>query len=511
MESAAFMPETFEPAERAGRAGKQVEGEAAGGEVTGRIGSAGALGEATVTSSRASSHDSCERRAPAQINPKARRTGCMAAPSATCGQRRRVVEQPLIVLKVGTSTLLVSDSNGQRLQLANVAKLVDLIAKLKRDGYHVVLVSSGAVGMGCIKLGLTQKPSSLRTKQAVAAAGQSQLMRTYEDLFSTVRVQVAQLLINQSDFMDKAHWSNVKNTIVECLKLGVVPVVNENDSTNTEELRFGDNDNLAALTAVQLGADWLFMFTDVDYVYTANPRDDPTAEALHIVREPWMLNVDTKSKGSGLGTGGMSTKLVAARTASAAGIRCGLINGASCERLHTFLSYDAEADNADDNMPQGTYFLAMKQPSTVSDTKRWILSLPVAAELVLDDGAARALANKNSLLPAGILAVQGQFLRGEAVRLIHRSTEVGRAVVNFSAEDLVKVRGRQSAEFEDILGYSCSPEACDRANIVLTASSESLTSLDVVSKLRSAAPLPSGVDPLAQPKSAGLRRNSSFS
>merc|ERR1719401_1730644 len=130
-------------------------------------------------------------------------------------------------------------------------------------------------------------------------------------------MQVAQILISQSDFMDKTHWRNVKHTIVECLKLGVVPVINENDSTNTEELRFGDNDNLASLTAVQLEADWLFLFTDVDYLYTANPRVDPAAKPLRVVREPWSLQVDTKAEGSGLGTGGMETKIAAARTASA--------------------------------------------------------------------------------------------------------------------------------------------------------------------------------------------------
>merc|ERR1719229_582827 len=169
--------------------------------------------------------------------------------------------------------------------------------------------------MGCIKLGI-QKPTSIRTKQAVAAAGQSQLMRMYEDLFGTVGLRVAQLLVNQSDFLDKEHWSNVKHTIAECLKLGLVPVINENDCTSTEELRFGDNDNLAALTAVQLEADGLFLFTDVDYLFTANPRVDPHAKPLKVVKEPWKVQVDTRSEGSGLGTGGMATKITAARTAS---------------------------------------------------------------------------------------------------------------------------------------------------------------------------------------------------
>merc|ERR1719410_644788 len=201
--------------------------------------------------------------------------------------------------------------------------------------------------MGCIKLGIA-KPKSLQTKQAVAAAGQSQLMRLYEDLFSTMRTHVAQLLISQKDFLVKEHWSNIKNTILQSLNLGLVPIINENDVTNTPELRFGDNDNLAAVTAVQLHADALFLFTDVDYLYTANPRADPSARPLHLVSEPWALKVDTQAEGSGLGTGGMSTKIVAARTASTAGIPCGLINGAHSSRLFTFLDYRAKVQSGEE-------------------------------------------------------------------------------------------------------------------------------------------------------------------
>lgn len=388
---------------------------------------------------------------------------------------------------------MLSDKSGQRVQLQNVAQLVELIAELKLRGYQVVLISSGAVGMGCIKLGLSQKPSSLRTKQAVAAAGQSHLMRMYEDLFSTVRVTVAQLLISQSDFLEKEHWSNVKATIIECLKLNVVPIINENDSTNTAELRFGDNDNLAALTAVSLEADGLFLFTDVDCLYTANPRADPNAKRLRLVQEPWSLNVDTRDEGSGLGTGGMSTKIVAARTASVAGIPCILLNGAHSKRLLNFLDYTpSEADETSFPSSQGTYFMAMESFQTVGDTRRWIMSLPVSGELVVDDGAARAMGSKKSLLPAGLLKVEGTFLQNEAVRLCHRGNEIARALVNFSSEDLCKVVGRSSAEFEELLGYSNPVEACHRSNIILTVAAEELQSIEVVPKLRSQKVQPAG-------------------
>jgi len=376
--------------------------------------------------------------------------------------------KPLLVLKVGTSTLIASDQDGHRVQLANVASLVELIVTLKREGHDVVLVSSGAVGMGCIKLGI-EKPKVLQIKQAVAAAGQSQLMRLYEDLFSTMRTHVAQLLISQKDFLDKEHWGNIKNTILQSLNLGLVPIINENDSTNTPELRFGDNDNLAAVTAVQLKADALFLFSDVDFLYTANPRSDPAATPIRVVAEPWALQVDT-GLGSDLGTGGMATKIVAARTASTAGIPVGLINGCEAFRIHTFLRYMKQltSNTSNPEPPEGTFFMAMKTNKAVSDTRRWIVSLPASGEVMLDDGAAQAMADKKSLFPSGIRGITGHFLRNEAVRLVHCGSEIGRAIINYSSDELEKVKGQQSSEFEQLLGYPCDPEACHRGNIMLT-------------------------------------------
>lgn len=339
--------------------------------------------------------------------------------------------------------------------------------------------------MGCIKLGIP-KPTSLRTKQAVAAAGQSQLMRMYEDLFGTVRIHVAQLLLSQSDFMQKEHWANVKNTIMECLALGVVPIINENDSTNTAELRFGDNDNLAALTAVQLEADALCLFTDVSCVYTANPRTNPDAKPLHVVPEPWALRVETKDAGSGLGTGGMATKILAARTASVSGIPCVLLNSSFPKRLLGLLDFAPPEAPDDAKLPEeATYFMAMDCTQTVHDTRRWIVSLPVAGELTLDDGAARALGAKKSLLPAGVRQVQGTFMRNEAVRLCHAGSEVARGIVNFSSDQLSRILGKSSHEFEDALGFSTCTEAIHRGNIILTTSVEALQAIEVVPRMRS--------------------------
>eukprot|EP00811_Abedinium_folium_P030519 NODE_4894_length_1833_cov_11.770809.p1 GENE.NODE_4894_length_1833_cov_11.770809~~NODE_4894_length_1833_cov_11.770809.p1 ORF type:complete len:433 (-),score=138.07 NODE_4894_length_1833_cov_11.770809:370-1668(-) len=375
---------------------------------------------------------------------------------------------PLIVMKVGTSSLIDnSGENGLIVRLCNLGRIVDLIASLVRAGHRVVLVSSGAVGMGCIKLGLKRKPSSLTVKQAVAAAGQSQLMRSYEELFGMVQMHVAQLLLSQSDFTDKGRWRNVRSTIDECLMLGLLPIINENDSTSTSELRFGDNDNLAALTAVQLRADWLFLLTDVDYLYSGNPVTDPTATPFRVVDEAWSLQVTTSTSDASLGTGGMATKIIAFRTAAAAGITCGLVNGAEPERIHSFLSYAVG-----DPEPYGTLFQAAKVAKTMTTNRCWLLSLPVSGDIIVDEGAARAVARNNSLLPAGVTAVHGNFLNNETVRIMCWDQEIARAIATLSAAELEVLGGKQSSDFAALLGYSCSAEACHRSNIILMATPE---------------------------------------
>merc|ERR1712048_909099 len=210
------------------------------------------------------------------------------------------------------------------------------------------------------------------------------------------------------------------------------------------------------------------------------------------------LRVGT-SGGSDLGTGGMVTKIMAARTTSSAGIPCCLINGKHPQRIFKFLNYDygsvtvepvtkegggVAKEDAVGDAPEGTYFQALETTQKVGDTRRWIFSLPVAGELVIDDGAAKALANRKSLLPAGIVAVKNRFLRDEAVKLIHQGAEIARGLVNFESDELSKIRGQHSSDFERILGYSCSAEAMHRDNVILTASADALKNLDVLTKLR---------------------------
>lgn len=356
--------------------------------------------------------------------------------------------------------------NGQaeRVRLANVARLVELISTLKRNGDRVILVSSGAVGIGCVKLGIS-KPKDIRAKQAVAAAGQSHLMHMYEDLFGALGVKVAQLLLARTDFLERERWSNCKGTLLACMDLGLVPIINENDSTNTEELRFGDNDNLAALCAVQIEADWLFLMTDVDHVYTANPNSDPSAKPLKFVRHPSDLQVSTDG-GSTYGTGGMETKLVAARTAVAAGIHCGLLHGAFPERIHSFLVADPEEGTTD-----GTYFQAMPASHTMCDQRRWILSLPFQGELILDDGAVNAVQKEGNLLAVGIKEVKTDagFLSGDCIRLLQQDgKEIARATSNFSSEDIQKILGLENDAIDGVIDHVGEPEVCFHSNIVIT-------------------------------------------
>jgi glutamate 5-kinase len=261
-------------------------------------------------------------------------------------------------------------------------------------------------------------------------------------------------------------WGNCKGTLLASLDLGLVPIINENDSTNTEELKFGDNDNLAALCAVQIEADWLFLMTDVDCLYTANPNSDPSAMPIRYVHHPSDLQVSTAG-GSIYGTGGMATKLVAARTAVAAGIRCGILHGEHPERIHSFLG----EEQPDHDTIEGTYFDAMTVAQTMHDQRRWILSLPPCGDLLLNDGAAKAVRKQKNLLAEGIKEVRTSsgFLRGDCVRLLQQDgKEIARAISNFAAREVQMIRGLHNDEIEGVVGQDCEPDVCFRGNIVFT-------------------------------------------
>ncbi|MGB7522095.1 MAG: glutamate 5-kinase, partial [Spirulinaceae cyanobacterium] len=242
-----------------------------------------------------------------------------------------------LVIKIGTSSL--THPNTGQLALATIGSLVETLTHLHSSGERIILVSSGAVGVGCTRLGLKERPKTMATKQAVAAVGQGRLMRVYDDLFTTLQQPIAQVLLTRRDLMSRSCYVNARNTFQELLQLGVIPIVNENDTVAVEELKFGDNDTLSALVASLVEADWLFLLTDVDGLYSADPRQFPQALPISLVsaEELAQLKVEVGSSGSQWGTGGMVTKLAAARIATGAGVRTVITKGSRPQQMAQIL------------------------------------------------------------------------------------------------------------------------------------------------------------------------------
>lgn len=363
-----------------------------------------------------------------------------------------------LVLKIGTSSLTQPETG--QLALSTIASLIEVICTLQHQGHRVVLVSSGAVGVGCSRLGLVERPRSIALKQAVAAVGQGRLMRIYDDLFTAMQQAIAQVLLTRGDLVERGRYVNVYRTFKELLKLGVVPIVNENDTVAVDELKFGDNDTLSALVAGIVNADWLFLLTDVDRLYSADPRSNPDAEPIVLVqRLEELSNVQTGNSGTNWGTGGMVTKISAARIATDAGVRTVITQGRSPENILKILAGESI----------GTQF--EPQPRPINARQRWIAhGLVPAGTLYLDDGAVKAIRQSGrSLLAAGIVQIEGEFESEDAVRLCDRSgIEIARGLVNYSHTELDKIRGHRSEEIPKLLGYGGAETIVHRDNLVLS-------------------------------------------
>lgn len=365
-----------------------------------------------------------------------------------------------IVVKVGTSSLTQPETG--QLALSTIAKLVETLTHLGVSGHRIVLVTSGAVGIGCGRLGLKSRPQTMALKQAVAAVGQGRLMRIYDDFFTSLQQPIAQVLLSRRDFVQRSCYVNAYATFRELLQLGVIPVVNENDTVAVEELKFGDNDTLSALVASLIEADWLFLLTDVDRLYSADPRAVPDAQPIALVNrieDLEELQVQTGDSGSQWGTGGMMTKIAAARIATSAGVRTVITEGRRPETIEKILQGE----------PLGTQF--EPQPRTENARKRWIAhSLVPAGKLFLDDGAVAAIVQGGkSLLAAGITGIEGNFHASESVLLCDRNgAEVARGLVNYSSNELQKIWGHQSDEIPAILGYPGAETVVHRDNLVVT-------------------------------------------
>ncbi|WP_353929960.1 glutamate 5-kinase [Okeanomitos corallinicola TIOX110] len=361
-----------------------------------------------------------------------------------------------IVVKIGTSSLTQPETG--QLALSTIASLTETLCNLRNQGHQVVLVSSGAVGVGCARLGLTERPRAIALKQAVAAVGQGRLMRIYDDLFTTLQQPIAQVLLTRADLVQRSRYLNVYNTFHELLGLGVIPIVNENDTVAVEELKFGDNDTLSALVASLVEADWLFLLTDVDKLYSADPRTVPDARPINLVSNIEDLQIQTGGKGSQWGTGGMVTKISAARIAIAAGVRTVITQGRSPHDIEKIIQGEAI----------GTHF--EPQPEPTSARKRWIAyGLVPAGKLYLDDGAIHAISEDGkSLLAAGIKTIEGEFDSQEAVQLCDiNGHEIARGLVNYNSEELQKIRGCHSRDIQGILGYVDADTVIHRDNLVL--------------------------------------------
>lgn len=360
-----------------------------------------------------------------------------------------------LVVKVGSG--LVAEA-GRGPVPERIGQVVADLAAVTGRGVEVALVSSGAIASGSARLGLRGRPRTIPEKQAAAAVGQVALMWHYEQAFAAHGLRVAQVLLTQEDISHRSRYLNARNTLLTLLGYGVVPVVNENDTVAVEEIKVGDNDNLAALVAYLVDADLLVLLSDTDGLYTGDPRRDPAARRIDTVEAVTPELEELCGAHGPLGTGGMSTKLQAAQKAMAAGIPMVIADGRRPGVVGAVL----------DGAPVGTYF--RPRGDRLGARKRWIAyASPVQGVLEVDGGARRALLEGGkSLLPSGIVKVEGEFTAGDVVAVRDpEGREFARGVVSYDARELGLLRGAKTREIERILGYRVTDEAIHRDNLVL--------------------------------------------
>lgn len=496
---------------------------------------------------------------------------------------RKQPGQLTVVIKLGTSSIV--DEKTHQPLLSILSLIVETACSLRAAGHRVVIVSSGAIGVGLRRMNLPRRPKHLPQVQALAAIGQSRLMSLWDQLFGNLEQPIAQVLLTRNDIADRTQYQNAQNTFIELLSMGVIPIVNENDTLAVTEIKFGDNDTLSAITAGMVQADYLFLMTDVDCLYDKNPRTNPDAKSITVVEDIAELAADVSSAGSSLGTGGMSTKIVAARLATSAGVTTVITKSSKPGNISSIIahaekhrksrmssrssvtnfqeegaahapaalqdsSHDLAASTSsltdqlagvstpkiEEPCPLHTRFLPISHP--IRDRYFWILhGLAPHGTIYIDQGAWAALSDKAGLLPAGIVDVDGHFAQQEAVRIVvvkrlHSSTshhsskpsqsaaspihpttpgaaahavhapiplrhplthsmsssnihhhhhsaphsptyelhnpppfEIGRAVVNYSATEIRRIKGLHSTQIREALGYADSEYVALRENI----------------------------------------------
>jgi len=360
------------------------------------------------------------------------------------------------VIKIG-SNILSNELSG--LDEDIIRNLAEHISSISSMGYEVVIVSSGAVAAGMKKLGLKTKPREIRLKQAAAAIGQSSLMWGYEKAFAEYGLKVAQILLTREDFSDRKKYINSKNTIITLLSYGIIPVINENDTVATDEIKFGDNDNLAALVSILIEAERLVILSDVDGLYEEDPRVYPKAKLIPYVEE---ITPDIEciagGAGSAVGTGGMYSKILAARKATSHGVAVNIISGKKPELISLMI----------EGKEVGTFLKPRRKK--ISHRKGWIAySSRSKGAVLIDDGAVKAVTKMGkSLLPSGIISVEGNFEVGDSVYCLNSDRKsVAKGLINYSSSDIKKIMRRKTSEIEGILGYKYSDEAIHRDNMVV--------------------------------------------
>lgn len=356
-----------------------------------------------------------------------------------------LTEAKRIVVKLGSA--LVAGETGP--DTAWLAAFASDLARLRGRGQQVLVVSSGAIALGRRRLKMGRRALTLPEKQACAAAGQSALMRAWEEALEPHGISAAQVLLTRDDTEIRRRWLNAHATLSTLLDLGVVPVVNENDTVVTEEIRYGDNDRLAARVAQMIGADVLVLLSDIDGLYTADPRHDPSAR--HMPRISQLTpQIEAMAGGAnasaGVGTGGMATKIAAARIAQSAGCATVITLGRRPAPLAAIEAGELAT-------------IIEPSVSVAAAYKAWIAgSLALSGALVVDDGAARALATGKSLLAAGVRAIEGRFGKGDAVVIVDETgREIGRGIARYDSADAERIRGLKSGAIEAVLGFTSGP------------------------------------------------------
>lgn len=369
-------------------------------------------------------------------------------------KKRNYSSMQRIVVKVGSSSLTY---NTGKLNICQIEALVRQLADLHNRGLDVLLVTSGAVGAGMGKLGLKERPRTIPEKQAVAAVGQGLLLHMYEKIFAEYGLVVGQVLLTREDFADRRRFLNARHTLQTMLNMHIIPVINENDTVAVDEIKLGDNDNLAAMVAALVDADILILLSDVDGLY----NDKPGTPGARVIREIHEINDEIEALaggvGSAVGTGGMATKIQAARIAMHSGLVTVIARAAEHDVIRRLVSGE----------PLGTAFW----PSVkLVNKKRWIaFSATVCGRIYIDEGAVRALREKGkSLLPSGVVRVEGDFEMGNTVSVMDPGgKEIARGIVNYAAAEIEQIKGKQTSEIAMVLGYKDYDEVIHRDNLAL--------------------------------------------